>query len=102
MSATVWQAAEVAYQPSQRLLAAQQVVAEREAALKEAMADLYQAVAEEVAMPNKPADVARYMDWHAGYVRKLARERGVPGYVDRKPPSPHPQTEPGHDQRPPV
>lgn len=96
MTVTVWQAADVAYEPSERLRAAQEAVAKAEAALKKAQADLYQAVAEEVAKPTKPADVARHLNWHAGYVRKLARERGVPGYVDRKPPSAY-RRGPGHD-----
>jgi hypothetical protein len=81
-----------AYEPSDQLRAAREAMEEVKAVTKrmldEATERLHQAIADEVAKPNKPADVARFMGWHAGYVRKLARERGVPAYMDVEPPPP--------------
>lgn len=76
-----------AYKPSDRLQAAVKGVEEAEAAKAEAMSDLYDAIAAEVAMPNLPADVGRFLGYHAGHVRRIARERGVAPHRDVEPPS---------------
>jgi len=58
-------------------------VAAEEAALKE----LHQAIADEVALPSKPADVARAVEYHPGSVARIARAHGVEGDPTRRPPA---------------
>lgn len=87
MTLAVCETAHVAtYVPSKTLLAA--VAAERatKAAHEAAVEQLHEAIAMEVALPTKPADVARIVGYHPGHVRRLARDRGVEPMVDREPP----------------
>jgi hypothetical protein len=87
MTATVCDTPYVAtYVPSDALRAA--LAAERAAkdAYDAALAELHKAIAAEVALPSKPADVARAVDYHPGSVARIARAHGVPGDPRRVPP----------------
>lgn len=79
-----------AYEPSDDLRTAVDEMARAKAKAEKivevATSRLHQAIADEVAKPTRPADVARFMNWHPGYVRKIARERGVAPHVDVEPP----------------
>ncbi len=48
------------------------------------------------------ARVGRECGYTPEHVRRVARAHGVEPAVDRKPPSAHRQTEPGHDPSPPA
>lgn len=102
MTSTLCETSDVAtYQPSDDLRTAVEEMAKAKAKAEKiievATKRLHQAIADEVAKPTRPADVARYMDWHPGYVRKIARERGVAPHVDVEPPRRKPAVTPVSD-----
>lgn len=91
MTVTMWKTADVAaYEPSadlRKAVAAMDAAKAKAKAIIDAATErLHQAIADEVAKPTRPADVARFMDWHPGYVRKIARDRGVAPHIDVEPP----------------
>jgi len=90
MTPPICDTADVAYQPSEKLLAAQKAVEEAKAAAKklidDATAELNAAIAEEVTGAPTVTDVANHLGWSVGYVRRIARAKGVPPRVDVEPP----------------
>ena len=88
MALLMCEAAEVAaYEPSEQLRDALEDVRAAEAVHAQALERLYDAVAIEVGDESvKTTDVARYLDYSAGHVRRIARERGVPAKTDVEPP----------------
>jgi hypothetical protein len=88
MALLMWEAAEVAaYEPSEQLRGAFEDVRAAEDAHAQALERLYGAIAIEVADEAvKTTDVARFLDYSAGHVRRIARDRGVPAKVDVEPP----------------
>lgn len=87
MTLAVWDTPLMAtYIPSDNLRAALATVQAAKAALATALEELHAAIAAEVALPSKPADVARAVDYHPGHVSRIARAHGVPGDPRRKPP----------------
>jgi hypothetical protein len=90
-----------AYEPSDELRAAREALEEVKAVTKkmldEATERFHKAISDEVAKPTRPADVARYLGWHAGYVRKIARDHGVPGFLDVEPPPPRRRRRPSSE-----
>lgn len=79
-----------AYIPSDNLRAALAAEQAAKAAHDRALEQLHAAIAAEVALPSKPADVARAVSYHPGHVSRIARAHGVPGDPRRKPPAPKP------------
>lgn len=96
MTVAVCETSEVAYEPSDDLRAAKEAFKAAKDAYDEATERLHTLIAEEVAKPTRPADVARFMEWHPGYVRRIARERGVAPHIDVEPPRRKPAS-PDHD-----
>lgn len=87
MTTAVWNTALMApYVPSENLRAALAKVKATKAAYDQALEDLHDAIAAEVAIPVRPADVGRFVEYHPGSVRRIARDRGVDPYVNRTPP----------------
>lgn len=76
-----------AYTPSDNLRAALEAEREAKAVYDASLERLHAAIAAEVALPAKNADVARFVDYHPGHVARIARAHGVLGDPRRKPPS---------------
>lgn len=76
-----------AYIPSDNLRAALTDERAAKAAYEAALKRLHVAIAAEVALPAKNADVARFVDFHPGHVARIARAHGVLGDPRRKPPA---------------
>jgi hypothetical protein len=74
-----------AYEPSDELRQAKQAAEETKAASDAAVVRLHQAIADEV-VNNRTADVARFMNQHPGYIRRIAKAHGVEPKVDVEPP----------------
>jgi hypothetical protein len=75
-----------AYIPTDNLRAALEAERAAKAAYAVALERLHAAIAAEVALPAKNADVARFVDFHPGHVARIARAHGVPGDPTRTPP----------------
>lgn len=86
------------FEPSDKLRAAKEKADATKAAYDVALEELHAAMADELL--TRPdvgtTDLARYADYSAGHVRRLARERGVPAKIDAEPPRRR-RREPGHD-----
>lgn len=81
-----------AYEPSPELRkAVEEMAAARakaDAIVNAATKQLHQAIADEVAKPTRPAAVARFLGWHATYVRRIAKAHGVAPFIAATPPPP--------------
>lgn len=81
-----------AYDPSPELQEAVEAMkaarAQADAIVNAATKRLHQAIADEVAKPTRPATVARFLGWHATYVRRIAKAHGVEPFIAAKPPPP--------------
>jgi hypothetical protein len=75
-----------AYIPSDNLRAALEAERAAKVVYDSALARLHEAIAAEVALPAKNADVARFVDYHPGHVARIARAHGVLGDPRRTPP----------------
>lgn len=75
-----------AYIPSEHLRTALEAERAAKVAHDAALEVLHEAIAAEVALPSKPADVARAVHYHPGHVARIARAHGVPGDPRRIPP----------------
>lgn len=99
MTTSICQTADVAaYEPSESLRAAVENLEKAKDIAKgivaEATQKLYDEIAIEVAKPTRPADLGRYLDYHPGHVRRIARDRGVAPHVDVEPPRRHASAQP--------
>jgi hypothetical protein len=86
MSQGVCETSEVAYEASDDLRAAKEAAEVAKDAYDKATEHLHAVIAAEVAKPTRPADVARFMNMHPGYIRRIARDRGVAPHIDVEPP----------------
>jgi hypothetical protein len=81
-----------AYEPGPELREAVEAMraarAQADAIVDAATKRLHQAIADEVAKPTRPAAVARFLGWHATYVRRIAKAHGVEPFIAAKPPGP--------------
>lgn len=75
--------------PSDKLRAAKEAADAAKAAYDVALEQLHAAMADE--MKSRPGvgttEMARYLNYSSGHVRRLAKERGVPPKADVSPPS---------------
>lgn len=97
MPTSICEAPDVAtYEPSDELRAAAEAFKAAEDVYNAALERLYDGIAAEVAKPTRPADIARFLGYHSGHVRRIARERGVAPHVEVEPPRRRAKADP-HD-----
>jgi len=97
MSLTLCDTADVAeYHPSDELRESFEEFKDAQTRYERALERFYRAVADELEARNRPADVGKFLGFHPGHVRRIARRYDVAPLVDVEPPKRR-RRDPGHD-----